>query len=143
MSDYSDFLHRFFDAQEDIYENVIRELKGGVKRSHWVWFIFPQIAGLGHSSTAKYFELHSLEEVQAYLKHLTLGTRIVQCTEIVLTHIDVTALEIFGDIDELKFRSSMTLFAHMTEQGSVFEKALDQFFDGIPDHRTLEIFDDL
>ena len=143
MSDYSDFLHRFFDAQEDIYENVIRELKGGVKRSHWVWFIFPQIAGLGHSSTAKYFELHSLEEVQAYLKHLTLGTRIVQCKEIVLTHIDVTALEIFGDIDELKFRSSMTLFAHMTEQGSVFEKALDQFFDGIPDHRTLEIFDDL
>ena len=143
MSDYSDFLHRFFDAQEDIYENVIRELKGGVKRSHWVWFIFPQIAGLGHSSTAKYFELHSLEEVQAYLKHLTLGTRIVQCTEIVLTHIDVTALEIFGDIDELKFRSSMTLFAHMTDQGSVFEKALDQFFDGIPDHRTLEIIDDM
>ena len=143
MSDYSEFLHRFVEAQENIYEDVIRELKGGVKRSHWVWFIFPQIAGLGHSSTAKYFELHSLEEVQAYLKHQTLGTRIVQCTEIVLTHIDVTALEIFGDIDELKFRSSMTLFAHMTEQGSVFEKALDQFFDGIPDHRTLEIIDGL
>ena len=143
MSDYSEFLHRFVDAQEDIYEDVIRELKGGVKRSHWVWFIFPQIAGLGHSSTAKYFELHSLEEVQAYLKHQTLGTRMMQWTEIVLTHIGITALEIFGDIDELKFRSSMTLFAHITDQGSIFEKALEQFFDGIPDPRTLEIIDDL
>lgn len=132
-------LDRFLHAQEGVYSRALGELKDGHKRSHWMWFIFPQIVGLGHSSTAQHYAVKSAAEARAYLAHPVLGARLQECTEAVVAVTGRSALAIFGGIDELKFRSSMTLFGQMAEPGSVYAQALDRYFEGEPDQRTLDI----
>jgi uncharacterized protein (DUF1810 family) len=132
-------LSRFVDAQEGVFETAISELKQGRKRTHWMWFIFPQLEGLGVSATSRYYAIKSREEAIAYLAHSLLGRRLVECTEIVLTLEGKTAYEIFGSPDDLKFRSSMTLFAFVSTDRSVFNYALDKYHQGKPDTKTLEI----
>ena len=139
MNNNAENLYRFIDAQEDVYHKVIQELRNGKKETHWMWFIFPQIAGLGYSSTAKYYALQNVDEARAYLAHPTVGARLLECTEIVLAHKELSALTIFGNIDERKLRSSMTLFTHVAGPDSAFHQALDMLFDGEQDHRTLDI----
>ena len=143
MNNNSKDLHRFIEAQKNVYEDVIRELKNGRKKTHWMWFIFPQITGLGRSSTATYYALQNADESQAYLAHPILGARLLECTEIVLTHKGLSALAIFGDIDVMKLRSSLTLFVHIAGPVSVFQQALDKYFDGERDTRTLDILAEL
>ncbi|MGN7293908.1 DUF1810 domain-containing protein [Rhizobium sp. SAFR-030] len=130
-------LARFVSAQESIYSQALRELIAGRKHSHWMWFIFPQIEGLGRSATARHYAISGRAEAQAYAAHPLLGPRLLECTQAMLTHAGRTAQEIFGSPDDLKFRSSMTLFAAISEKGSPFERALDQFCDGRPDGETL------
>lgn len=130
-------LTRFVDAQRDIYQQALTELQDGRKRSHWMWFIFPQIAGLGRSETARFFALASQQEAQAYLDHPLLGPRLLECTQAILTHKRQTAHDILGSPDDMKFRSSMTLFMKVSEKGSPFERALQQFYGGEPDEATL------
>src|SRR4051812_27775409 len=105
-------LSRFVEAQEHVYDHAIGELKDGRKRTHWMWFIFPQIAGLGHSSMAQRYALGSLDEARAYLQHPVLGPRLLECTDALLGDAEHTAKSIFGELDAMKLRSSMTLFAH-------------------------------
>src|SRR5579862_5913271 len=131
-------LQRFVAAQDSVFERVLSELRAGRKRSHWIWFIFPQIRGLGHSGTAQKYGISSLEEAAAYLAHPILGPRLRKCTRLV-NHIDGRSIgEILGYPDDLKFRSSMTLFAHATPDNQVFVDALEKYFDGEPDSLTLE-----
>ena len=131
-------LDRFVVAQASIYDQVRRELAAGEKRSHWMWFIFPQIAGLGLSATSRHFAIVSLDEARAYLRHNILGPRLEECTSLVLRVDDRTACRIFGAPDDMKFRSCMTLFAHVTGADSVYARALDQYFSGVPDNQTLK-----
>ena len=132
-------LKRFEAAQEGVYARVCEELKAGEKRSHWMWFIFPQIRGLGRSPMAERFAIGSLEEARAYLEHPVLGGRLRECTELVNAVEGRTASEIFGFPDDLKFCSSMTLFAKVgDEKGSPFEEALGKYFQGRMDKGTLE-----
>jgi uncharacterized protein (DUF1810 family) len=131
-------LQRFVDAQEPVFQRVLSELRGGHKRSHWMWFIFPQLQGLGHSSIATEFAISCREEASAYLHHPILGPRLRECTELV-NRIEGRSIEqIFGYPDNLKFRSSMTLFAHSTSENKVFDEALEKYFGGEPDPLTLE-----
>jgi uncharacterized protein (DUF1810 family) len=131
-------LQRFVEAQAPVYESVISELRAGRKRSHWIWFIFPQITGLGHSPTAQYFAIHSLSEARAYIEHPILGPRLRECAELV-NRIEGSAIHgIFGSPDDMKFRSSMTLFSQGTGDNAVFLAALQKYFDGNPDPQTLE-----
>lgn len=134
-------LQRFVDAQARVYENVLRELRQGAKRSHWMWFIFPQIDGLGSSPTAKAYAIRSLGEARAYLDHPLLGQRLRDCTRLVNAVPGKSAHDIFGCPDDLKFRSSMTLFAEASkrDEEGVFRDALDRFYDGRPDAQTLRI----
>ena len=132
-------LGRFLAAQADTYDGVLRELRAGEKRSHWMWFIFPQLAGLGYSSTARHFAIRDLAEARSYLRHPTLGGRLLTCTRTVLETEDRSAREIFGTVDELKFRSCMTLFALVAGPESVFQQALDRYFAGQPDRLTLDL----
>ena len=132
-------LDRFVAAQDGIYETALAEIRGGRKRSHWMWFVFPQLAGLGSSATAQHFAIRGLEEARAYLAHPILGARLLECAEAVLSTEDRTAHEIFGSPDDLKLRSSATLFARVSPGGSVFHRLLDQFFNGTPDSRTLDL----
>jgi uncharacterized protein (DUF1810 family) len=132
-------LRRFTQAQEGEYSSALAELKRGRKESHWIWFIFPQIDGLGHSPTSKYYAIKSLEETHQYLAHPVLGARLKVCCEAVLALPRQPISNIFGPPDDLKFRSSMTLFAEATGRDSIFTKLLDKFFDGQPDEKTLEI----
>ena len=132
-------LGRFLAAQADTYDGVLRELRAGEKRSHWMWFIFPQLAGLGYSSTARHFAIRDLAEARSYLRHPTLGARLLACTRTVLETEDRSAREIFGTVDELKFRSCMTLFALVAGPESVFQQALDRYFAGQPDRLTLDL----
>ncbi len=132
-------LDRFMDAQENVYDAVISQLKQGRKTSHWMWFIFPQSAGLGQSDTSKYFEIKSKEEAIQYLKHPILGPRLVKCTEIVLGLDGLSAHEIFGSPDVYKLQSSMTLFAQVSDEGSIFTRVLDKYYDGKPDQATLRL----
>jgi uncharacterized protein (DUF1810 family) len=138
MSDLYD-LQRFVEAQDRVYPRVVAELRARRKTSHWMWFVFPQIAGLGSSSMAQRYALNSLDEASAYLAHPVLGARLRECTQLVL---DVTGRDI-GDImgypDDLKFRSSMTLFAAVDGVPALFDAALRQYFGGAPDARTLEL----
>lgn len=127
----------FLKAQEPVYDRVCAELTRGRKTSHWMWYVFPQIAGLGRSAMAQKFALSSLEDARAYLAHPTLGARLVECTELVNQVEGRTAREIFGDIDRTKFRSSMTLFAHAAAENPVFEEALQKYFNGQHDPLTL------
>lgn len=132
-------LNRFIKAQETVYDTVISELKSGQKRSHWMWFIFPQIDGLGRSETARYYAIQNLQEARDYLHHVVLGARLKECTQTVLNIEGRTATQIFSYPDNMKFQSSMTLFAYVSHHGSVFEKALNKYCQGEQDSKTLEI----
>ena len=129
-------LQRFLDAQQPVYGSVLEELRAGHKRSHWMWFIFPQLRGLGHSATAQHFGIASLDEAKAYLAHPVLGTRLRDCSRLVARHADKTAADMFGYPDDMKFRSSMTLFAQASP-GEVFDECLRIHFNGQPDTLTL------
>lgn len=134
-------LRRFLSAQDDVYDRVLAELKSGEKRSHWMWFIFPQIEGLGHSPTSVYYAIKSPEEARAYLAHPVLGSRLRECTEAVLAVKGHSASDIFGYPDNLKLNSSMTLFAHIAGPGSPFARVLDRYFRGEQDARTLQLLE--
>ena len=128
---------RFLSAQKGIFESVLDELRSGQKQTHWMWFIFPQMDGLGHSSTSRYYSIKSKEEARQYLDYPVLGARLLKCAEILLALEGKTATEIFGYPDDLKLKSSMTLFASVTESESVFARVLEQYFDGERDQKTL------
>ena len=136
-------LNRFISAQEGIYDRVLSEVRGGLKRTHWMWFIFPQIDGLGHSPTTRHYAIKSLEEARRFLIHPVLGTRLVESAEAVLVVQERSASDIFGHPDDWKLQSSMTLFALVAEPGSVFERVLDKYFQGKRDARTLQIVGNL
>ncbi len=130
-------LQRFVDAQQPVYETVLSELRDGRKRSHWMWFIFPQISGLGHSVTSQTFALSSLAEATAYLAHPKLGPRLRECAALVAGIEGRSVDEIFDYPDDLKFHSSMTLFAHAAPREPVFTACLEKYFGGQRDPRTL------
>jgi uncharacterized protein (DUF1810 family) len=132
-------LQRFVDAQDQdaVFEKVRAELRAGHKRSHWMWFVFPQISGLGGSPMAARYAISSPAEAAAYLDHPVLGSRLRECTRLATAIEDRTAREIFGYPDDLKFRSSMTLFAHATPDNNVFIEAVDKYFGGEFDPLTL------
>ena len=130
-------LERFVDAQAPVYDRARQELKAGRKESHWMWFIFPQIKGLGQSAMAIRFAIASLNEAKAYLAHPVLGARLSECAGLTLDVEGRNAREIFGPIDEMKFRSSMTLFAQAAPEVGVFQRCLDKYFAGRPDPATL------
>jgi uncharacterized protein (DUF1810 family) len=136
---FMEVLRRFTDAQDLVYAQVCAELRAGRKRTHWMWFIFPQLRGLGHSGMAQRFAIGSLAEAEAYLAHPVLGSRLKESTELANGIQNRTAEEIFGNPDHLKFRSSLTLFAAASPAGSVFDTALKKYFDGHPDQRTLDL----
>jgi uncharacterized protein (DUF1810 family) len=131
-------LQRFVTAQNPVYEQVCSELRKGRKESHWIWFIFPQLRGLGYSSVAKAFGIGSREEAEAYLQHPVVGPRLRECTGLVNLVEGRSVNQIFGYPDDLKFRSSMTLFASVGPEDQIFKDALQKYFGGIPDHLTLE-----
>ena len=131
-------LQRFVEAQESIIQQVISELRAGRKMSHWMWFIFPQIRGLGRSPTAIEYAISSADEARAYLVHPVLGPRLQECTQLVLLVENRPAAQIFGSPDDMKFRSCMTLFAQVSPQENIFEKALQKYFRGLPDQLTLD-----
>lgn len=132
-------LERFALIQYFNYEKAYEEIKNGKKRTHWMWYIFPQLRGLGQSEKSYYYGISGLDEARKYLAHPVLGVRLVECCEALLTHKDKTAEEIFDVIDDMKLQSSMTLFALVSENDSVFHKVLEQFFDGVKDVETLNI----
>jgi uncharacterized protein (DUF1810 family) len=137
MSD--DGLHRFVQAQDRVDASVRDELAAGRKRSHWMWFVFPQLKGLGHSETAQYYGIASRREATAYWRHPVLGPRLRQCTALVLAAHGKSAHDIFGTPDDLKFHSCMTLFAAIAPDEPMFDQALARFFGGQPDGRTLAL----
>ena len=132
-------LTRFIEAQDPVYANALSELRAGHKRSHWMWFVFPQIRGLGISPTAQYYAISGLEEARAYLAHPLLGPRLLACTAAVNAHNETALSRIFGAPDDLKFRSSMTLFELAAENASEFSRALDTFCTGKRDEITRSI----
>ncbi len=134
-------LARFVTAQSAVYTQALAEIEAGHKQSHWMWFIFPQLDGLGSSSTARKFSIKSLAEAEAYLRHPVLGPRLMQCAESALRLDGVSAEEIFGSIDGKKLRSSATLFSLVSPSGSPFHRILDRFFDGRHDPRTLTLLE--
>jgi uncharacterized protein (DUF1810 family) len=131
-------LDRFVQAQEPVLAQVRRELGEARKRTHWMWFVFPQLSGLGHSAIARHYAIASLDEAQAYLDHPLLGPRLVECSALVNKVEGRSAAEIFGSPDDLKFRSSMTLFATARPEMPAFREALDKYFGGVPDRLTME-----
>jgi uncharacterized protein (DUF1810 family) len=131
-------LERFVAAQDPIYDRVVAELRAGRKRTHWMWFVFPQITGLGRSPASVRYALASLDEARAYLDHPVLGARLRECTQIVADHSGLTAFDIFGGIDALKLHSSMTLFAHAAPDDPLFKTVLDRYFDAQADPNTLD-----
>jgi uncharacterized protein (DUF1810 family) len=132
-------LERFVSAQEPVYSTVVGELRNGMKASHWMWFIFPQIDGLGSSPTARHYAIRSLDEANAYLAHPILGSRLIECTELVNNVEGKSLREIFGSPDDRKFHSSVTLFSLIEPRQSVFELALTKYFTGELDERTTAI----
>ncbi len=136
-------LNRFTDTQAGTYETALAELKNGQKSTHWMWYIFPQIDGLGRSTTARFYSIKSLEEARQYLKNPVLGARLLECAEVVLAIDGRTASEIFGYPDDLKLKSSMTLFASVATPGSVFVRVLDKYFFGEQDGRTIQLSEQL
>ena len=134
-------LNRFVQAQEEIYPRALAEIRRGRKASHWMWFIFPQIDGLGYSSTAKFYAIKSKGEAKAYLNHPLLGKRLGECAKALLKITGRSAAEILGYPDDLKLRSSMTLFASISEPDSVFSQVLQQYFDAQPDQRTIDLLE--
>lgn len=130
-------LQRYIDAQQRDYDVAYNELKSGRKRSHWMWYIFPQIAGLGYSETSKHYAISSRQEAEQFLNHPVLGPRLTAICKVLLTQ-TATAHQIFGSPDDMKLKSSMTLFATMPGADPVFQQILDRFFDGERDDKTLE-----
>jgi uncharacterized protein (DUF1810 family) len=131
-------LQRFVDAQSDCFEQACRELSEGYKQSHWIWFIFPQLKGLGHSAMAKRYAISSRQEAEAYLRNPILGSRLRHCTQLVMLVEGRSIEQIFEDPDDLKFRSSMTLFANTAAENKIFKDALQKYFAGKPDPLTIE-----
>lgn len=138
MTDTFD-LNRFLSAQAGVYPQVISELRAGQKLSHWIWFIFPQMKGLGQSSHSHFYGIGSLDEAIAYMRHPVLGPRLEECTILVNLVQKKPIEQILGYPDDLKFRSSMTLFSRAAPENTVFVQALDKFFAGRPDKLTLEL----
>jgi len=132
-------LKRFTEAQHRDYETALAEINGGRKRSHWMWYIFPQIKGLGFSSTSQHYGIKDLKEAQAYLQHPILGPRLVTISKALLALPIINATQIFGNPDDMKLRSSMTLFAAVKDSDPVFQQVLDKFFQGRPDQQTITI----
>jgi len=132
-------LRRFLDAQQHVYVSILSELTEGRKRGHWIWFIFPQLKGLGHSLNSEFYGIASLQEATAYLQHPVLGLRIYECIQLVTALEGQTAEEIFGEIDAMKFRSSMTLFAKASRGNHIFIHALQKYFAGEFDPVTLRM----
>lgn len=131
-------LQRFVSAQDRVYATVLAELRAGAKRTHWIWFVFPQLRGLGRSATAHRYGIASVDEAKAYLAHPVLGPRLRECAELLMTHQERSATEILGHPDDLKVRSSMTLFARAGTDDTVFRAVLDAFYDG-EDPVTVEL----
>ena len=131
-------LERFVTAQADVYDTAVAELRAGDKRSHWMWFVFPQLAGLGSSPAAQRYAISDLDEARAYLAHPVLGPRLLEAARALLGVEGRSATQILGHPDDLKLRSSMTLFARAADDPEVFEAVLDRYYDG-PDPRTLEL----
>ena len=132
-------LQRFVVAQDPVYDDVVRELRAGEKTTHWMWFIFPQIAGLGNSYMAQSFAIQSGEEASAYLAHPVLGPRLIECTSLVNAISGRSLIQIFGSIDAMKFRSSMTLFSAVSAEPNLFAEALRKYCGDSQDERTLEL----
>lgn len=131
-------LERFVEAQNPLFDQVTSELRAGRKMSHWMWFIFPQIQGLGRSPTAIEYAISGLEEARAYLAHPVLGPRLKECTQLILRVENRPLAQILGSPDDMKFRSSMTLFAQVSPDDDIFQKALQKYFRGVPDQLTLD-----
>jgi len=132
-------LDRFVAAQDRVFEQVRRELRDGRKRSHWMWFVFPQLSGLGHSAMAQRYAIGSLGEATAYLEHPVLGPRLIECAELVNEVAGRSIGDIFGSPDDLKFHSCMTLFASVADAPAVFDEALAKYFGGAPDRQTTRL----
>ena len=134
-----DKLARFVDAQDGVYEQALAEIRAGHKQSHWMWFIFPQIAGLGFSETSRHFAIRSRAEAEAYLAHPVLGPRLRECAQTVLDVEGRSAAQIFGEVDAMKLRSSATLFAAVSHDDSLFHRVLARYFAAQSDERTLTL----
>jgi uncharacterized protein (DUF1810 family) len=132
-------LSRFVHAQQEDFERALAEINSGKKRTHWMWYIFPQLDGLAFSSTSKYYAIKSIEEAKAYLDHPVLGPRLRQCAEAVICVEGRSATEIFGSPDDLKLRSCATLFACVLPPGSVFDRLLEKYYDSERDRKTLRL----
>lgn len=138
MSDDPWNLARFVTAQEANYDRALQELTAGAKTSHWMWYIFPQVAGLGHSPMSQRYAIQGIDEARAYLRHPVLGPRLVECAEALLAVHGLSAYDIMGSPDDMKLRSSATLF-DVASPGDVFARLLERFFDGMPDEATLRL----
>jgi len=137
---YSDkTINRLLEAQQAVYSKVLKELRNGKKTTHWMWFIFPQIEGLGHSSTAKYYSIKTIEEAKEYLAHPILGARLLECASIILEIENKTADDIFGYPDNAKLKSSMTLFNFISPEHKEFADVLKKYFAGEQDEKTIAI----
>ena len=132
-------LDRFLKAQEDSYDTALDELKAGRKRSHWIWFVFPQLAGLGQSPTSQFYGITSLDEAVAYLQHPILGGRLHESLKVLQALEETSADHVFGELDAMKFRSSLTLFAEADPADPILEAALDRWFGGRKDEKTLQL----
>lgn len=134
-------LERFVEAQARDYEQALSEVRGGRKRSHWMWYVFPQFEGLGSSATSRHYAIRSVEEAEAYLRHPLLGPRLLEIARALLDVEGRSASEIFGSPDDMKLRSSATLFARVSPPGSIFQQVLDRYFGGEPDAETLRLLE--
>ena len=132
-------LNRFVEAQKGDYKLAMFEISRGRKTGHWIWYIFPQLKGLGRSYNSNFYGIQNEEEAKLYLNHPILGKRIIELSEILLTLKDKSARDIFGGLDTMKLKSSMTLFSSVSEKGSVFDEVLDKYFEGKKSYRTLEM----
>ncbi|HOZ75430.1 MAG TPA: DUF1810 domain-containing protein [Flavobacterium sp.] len=138
FTDSIDFT-RFLDAQNQLYLRALSEIKSGRKQSHWMWFIFPQLKGLGHSETASFYALKRIEDAELYLAHPVLGKHLIEISQALLEWTSDDAHAIFSSPDDLKLRSSMTLFANTRNADAVFDKVIDKYFNGLHDERTLQL----
>ena len=141
MSNDPHWLIRFVEAQEGVYQQALSELREGRKQSHWMWYVFPQFAGLGMSAASVYYAIRSVEEAAEYLRHPVLGPKLQECADVLMSLEGRTASEIFGSPDDMKLKSCATLFAHVSPPGSVFERILGKYYEGERDTRTLELLE--
>lgn len=132
-------LDRFLQAQELKYATALKEIQKGKKRTHWMWYIFPQLRGLGKSNMSYVYGINGIDEAKAYLAHPVLSARLIEICEALLEHKDKCAYDIFGDIDDMKLQSSMTLFSYVSEKGSIFHNVLESFYKNEIDKRTLDL----